>query len=272
MTEASTDLPELDTAIRTVYRGPLEEFVRRRDAMTKQLRGGGRREDAEHVKALRKPSRIAWALNSVAFDDAAAMERLLGSLTAAQASGGDDLRAVLGDVRAAARDFAAAASRAAIAAGHPIEPASLVHAVTAVIGDAGAFAALLSGRLVEIPDAGGLDFLAAVSPSAAPPPGKTSQPPAMDRAERVAAVRADLEQAEASLADARARRETAGRAVQDAQAKLETAEQRFQQAKDEADARRAELERARKEAKAITAQVDKAERAVADLRARMEDL
>ena len=64
---------ELETALLAVYRGPLEEFVSRRDALAKQLRAAKRREDADRVKALRKPSRTAWVLDAIVHEDPASI-------------------------------------------------------------------------------------------------------------------------------------------------------------------------------------------------------
>ena len=46
-----------------LYGLPLEDFVAERDALAKRLRGEGRREDAQAVKALAKPTVAAWAVN-----------------------------------------------------------------------------------------------------------------------------------------------------------------------------------------------------------------
>src|SRR5687767_7115413 len=53
---------ELQRAVAAVYGGPFEDFVRRRDALAKELRAAGNRDAAALVKNLRKPSRAAWAL------------------------------------------------------------------------------------------------------------------------------------------------------------------------------------------------------------------
>lgn len=49
-----------------LYGLPLEEFTKARDALAKDLRGAGKKEAAEEVKALRKPSVAAWAANQAA--------------------------------------------------------------------------------------------------------------------------------------------------------------------------------------------------------------
>jgi hypothetical protein len=49
-----------------LYGLPLEEFTRARDELARELRKAGNREAADEVKALRKPSVSAWAVNQLA--------------------------------------------------------------------------------------------------------------------------------------------------------------------------------------------------------------
>lgn len=49
-----------------LFVGSLDEFVKRRDELVKQLKQEGDKETAAAVKALRKPSTAAWAINQVA--------------------------------------------------------------------------------------------------------------------------------------------------------------------------------------------------------------
>jgi len=55
-----------DDALDEVYLGDFEGFVARRDALVTQLRADGDGEEADRVKALKKPSRTAWAVNQFA--------------------------------------------------------------------------------------------------------------------------------------------------------------------------------------------------------------
>jgi hypothetical protein len=48
-----------------LYGLPLDAFVPERDALAKRLRADGRRGAADEIKALRKPSVAAWAVNQV---------------------------------------------------------------------------------------------------------------------------------------------------------------------------------------------------------------
>src|SRR5262249_24601881 len=161
--------------------------------------------DAGRVKALRKPSRMAWLLDTLIHEDSASIDQLAAAIGAGQT--GTDLRAALETLRAAVRDVAAAGARVAIRAGHPVEANAIAAAVHAVIGDASAFAEWRAGRLLDVPEGGGLDMLTAIqviapatqpsspsSPSAGPPP---SQGP-VTVAPRAAPAEQDVELARAA--------------------------------------------------------------------------
>lgn len=274
--------PELDADIIAVYRGPLDEFISRRDALVKQLRAAKRREDADRVKLLRKPSRMAWLLDTLVHEDSASIEQLAAAIAAAQT--GTNLRAAFETVKAAVREVAAAAARVAIRAGHPMDANAIATAVHAVIGDAGAFAELRAGRLVDVPEGGGLDMLTAIQvvapaatlPSSEPPDHRAvevaprEQPAKQDDA-LVKAARAELHRTEALLADRRERSEHAAQLVRDAEKSLDAAERALLNAHAAVQARRAEVERARQAAAVATSAVADAEQAVAAARARVVD-
>jgi hypothetical protein len=264
---------EVEAEMVAVYRGPLDEFVSRRDALVRQLRAAKRREDADRVKLLRKPSRMAWLLDNIVHEDSAPIEQLAAAIGAAQT--GTNLRVALETVKAAVRDVAAAGARAAIRAGHPVEANAIAAAVNAVIGDASAFAELRAGRLVEVPEAGGLDMLTSIqaiapatTPSSSPPPSREPvnvaprAEPAKQDAELAKAARDELHRAEASLADMRERSEHAGQAVRDAQKQLDAAERELLNAQTAVQTRRAEVERARQAAAVAASALGDAERAL----------
>jgi hypothetical protein len=52
-----------DDAVDRLYGLPREDFIGERDALAKELRAGGRRDEATAVKALAKPTVAAWAAN-----------------------------------------------------------------------------------------------------------------------------------------------------------------------------------------------------------------
>jgi hypothetical protein len=283
MTTDPIDPADLEGAITAVYRGPFEEFIARRDALARELRASKRRDDAERVKSLRKPSRAAWALGQVVFEDPASVEQLAAAIVEAQDASPAGARTAQEGVRAAVRAVAEAGARAAIRGKNPIESSELVAAVRAVIGDAEAFAAFRAGRLVDVPEGGGLDLLAAMSLSGASPSvgrepvakapkrdaekDEKGQLPKTDKRERpsredAAAARAERRRVEEALTRARDRAKVAERAALSAQARLEAAEEQLERAQAQANVRREELERARQDADVAAAAVEEAERAV----------
>lgn len=67
---------DLDDRVAAVYGGPLTSFVAGRDALARELRSAGRRDDAARVRKLRKPKLVAWALDAGARADPGALATL----------------------------------------------------------------------------------------------------------------------------------------------------------------------------------------------------
>jgi hypothetical protein len=65
-----------DDAVDRLYGLPLDAFVAERDALVRELRGGGRRDEAAAVKALAKPTVAAWAANQAVRSQARAAREL----------------------------------------------------------------------------------------------------------------------------------------------------------------------------------------------------
>jgi hypothetical protein len=101
------DEAALNAEIDRLYGLPLDEFVPQRDAVAKKLRADKERDAAAVVKALRKPTAGAWALNQAVRRRSAETQALLGAgerLRAAHAgllTGGDrnELRAAMDEQR-----------------------------------------------------------------------------------------------------------------------------------------------------------------------------
>jgi hypothetical protein len=70
-------MSDRDDDHRSLYREPLQGFVAARDAVVKDLRAAGRADEAASVKALRKPSVPAWALDQLADRDPKGVGELL---------------------------------------------------------------------------------------------------------------------------------------------------------------------------------------------------
>jgi hypothetical protein len=60
-----------------LYAGDFDDFVARRNEVAKRLRDQGDREAADRVRALKKPSRGAWAINRVSADEPKLRDALL---------------------------------------------------------------------------------------------------------------------------------------------------------------------------------------------------
>jgi hypothetical protein len=107
-----------DDAIDRLYGLPLDAFVGERDALAKELRAAGRRDEAAAVKALKKPSVAAWAVNQALRTQGKAARELWqagDALAAAQEKilagegSGADLRAATERERAAVEPLVDAA-------------------------------------------------------------------------------------------------------------------------------------------------------------------
>jgi hypothetical protein len=95
---------------RDLYGLPLERFTEDRNALAKQLRGEGRRDEAAEVSKLRKPSAAAWAVNQLVrtqrrgidtlFDAGDMLQNAQAALLTGQAEPGD-LRTAVEAERAA---------------------------------------------------------------------------------------------------------------------------------------------------------------------------
>jgi len=83
-----------DEIIDRLYGLPLDQFTRARNEAARELRQQGRREQAEQVKALRKPTAAAAAVNQLVRKHRAQVEAFLGAaatLRDAQVAGKGDL-------------------------------------------------------------------------------------------------------------------------------------------------------------------------------------
>ena len=82
-------VPNLDHELDELYGLPLEDWTRARNDLAARLKKAHQSEDADAVRALRKPSVVAWAVNQLARREERAMRDLLAA--------GDRLRSVQED-------------------------------------------------------------------------------------------------------------------------------------------------------------------------------
>jgi hypothetical protein len=120
--------PDRDERIARLYGLPPEEFTPGRNALAAELGADGDREAAAAVKALRKPTTAAWAVNQLVRAEPDLVEALLGAggelrqahRQAASGRGAAQLRAAAAAERAAVEMLLAKASAAI---GRPLTPA-----------------------------------------------------------------------------------------------------------------------------------------------------
>src|SRR3954471_9190063 len=83
----------LERELERLYGLPLGEFTAARNDLAKRLRADGKTDDAEQVKALKKPSVAVWLANQLVHHDEVDVQRLLKAgetltRTQAQVAGG----------------------------------------------------------------------------------------------------------------------------------------------------------------------------------------
>jgi hypothetical protein len=238
-----------------LYALPLEEFTAARDRIAKKLREGGDKAAADAVRALRKPSVPAWAVNQVARAEAKAVGRLFAAgekLQDAQKKlmRGGDAKEVQ-DAGAAERDavkaLVSSARKILKAAGLGTTEATLERVAdtfyaTAVDPDAREH--VRSGRLpkeLKRVGFGEIPELSLVAGGKSAPP-KASKPPAKERREAEKLARA-AEDAHAIAADAEERAADLARRADDAMAKAKEAKEAARFARRAAEEKRREAEK-----------------------------
>jgi hypothetical protein len=222
-----------------LYGAPLEEFIARRDARAKELRGSDRAV-ADAVKKLRKPSASAAAVNRLARDAADDVEALLAAgeaLRQAQLGGGDR-----DAIRDAARDEREGVERLVDQAGRLSgavreEVRETLHAAAT---DEEARELVRRGVLTEARRAVGLGGFGAAPAAPAPARKKSTREQRREEKERERQAEAEAERTRKAEAEAE-RKRVARERVKEARAALREAEK-------EVERRRRALERAEKEA------------------------
>jgi hypothetical protein len=172
----------VERAADELYGLPLPDFTKARDELARRLRQEGLRDEANAVKALRKPTVGAWALNQLAQRRSKEVERLLSTgkrLRDAQAAllaGGD--RAALQRASAEERELVDKLTRDATAVAGEAGTggtASLDERIRATLHaaalDEETAAELAAGRLVREREAAGLFGAASAAPR---PAGKAA--------------------------------------------------------------------------------------------------
>jgi hypothetical protein len=226
--------PALPDEAGALFRGAPEGFVAARDALAAALRDAGRADDAAAVKALRKPTVVAWALNQLVVRDPAGVQALVDAgaeVRAAQQAAlsskrgaTERLRSAGTARRGAVTTLAAVAAEALAGTGRGAETHAdaIARALQTCSVDPEAGSALAAGTL-ERPPADSAGFgdvfgLTSIDGGAATTPAPASTARARPKEARPASERATLRAEVARLTrdrDAAARRERKARAAAD---------------------------------------------------------
>lgn len=181
---------------------PPDEFVAARDALAKRLKGDGDKEASASVKALRRPTVAAWAVNQVARStvgrkDIAALvqigDRLRDAHDALLEGKGD---AGIREATTERRKLVAKLTKQAVAkvgAGGEAQHDAITHTFDAAVADPEAGLAVRAGRLtkeLEAPSGFGGGLIFGADPAA---PARSSRPRRDERRAARQARRGDLE-------------------------------------------------------------------------------
>jgi hypothetical protein len=221
----------------SLYGLPLDSFTRERDRRVKQLRSEGKRDAADALASLRKPTAAAWAINQLARKHARLVDLLLDAshrLVDAQRTGktGDELsrvnrrqREAIDKLVHAARELLAdrASEQTIRHVTETLRAASLTEEGREL---------LARGEVTQPISTTGWDIFAATASAPTAPTRKktTGRKPANDRSAKIAASREQLHQARAAHAQAVTNARTAENARQHAQEALADADRRHREA------------------------------------------
>ena len=244
-------VPELDAELDRLYGASLDEFTPARNELATRLRKAGQTEDAERVRALRKPSVAVWTVNQLARRHPGEIAELLESgerLRDAQAkalrgTAADTVREATGTERASLRKLTKLAEALLEDEGRPASPATLeriASTLRAAAVEPGAAPLLAAGRLPDEVESSGFAALAAMAP---PPSSKRGAAPKREKPRPNAAQIRKLESRAEKLAERAA--DLAERAER-AEALAAEARERASQAQSEAEAAARELRDARR--------------------------
>ena len=181
----------LETELDRLFQLPPGELVAARNALAETLRRAGDKASAARVKAIKRATPIAWALNQVHFAHPALLEQArehTNELRALQTQRGVDTRQLAHAVeqqRGAAQAVIDAALRAGRGAGLSdavLQPRKLLTTIQAWLAGKSDEA---PGRMTVELEASGFDAFAGVALTAAPAVPRTDRAPALEEATRM---------------------------------------------------------------------------------------
>ncbi|HET7856891.1 MAG TPA: hypothetical protein VFL41_10585 [Gaiellaceae bacterium] len=250
---------EVEPVATELYALPPEEFVKARDAKARDLRKAGKRDEAEAVRKLRKPTLAAWAVNQLARERELDVRRLLKAGERLREGQPDDAgflearqeeSAVIRRLLGAARDLLEKS-------GHPASDSTL-EGVASILRSAAVDEQgreeLAQRRITREYEPGGFELFSALLESARPGPrrGGTKRAPAPDRA----AARRRRRAAEQKAAEAEAEADGLERELVRHEQRITDIERELRDAERQAKALRTKVKRARDRAERTRKQAD----------------
>jgi len=215
---------------------PSEDFVRERKALARALRDEGRRDDAQAVEAIRKPSPIVLAVNRAARDrpqaakDAVAAAQRLGR---AQLAGKpDEYRALVGEMDAASALLSEVAVAQLSTTAKPTDAMRrrVADHIRGALANEEMRTLLLRGALAEEVASSGFDAYAGLpvpkrrsTPAAKPDPDAAARERRAREAKlkkELSATRAGLSEAERRVRDATRERDGLAKRLDELEAEL----------------------------------------------------
>jgi hypothetical protein len=205
-----------------LYALPRDEFTAARNAAAKQAREQGRRELAEQIGALRRPSTAAWVANLLAREQPGEIRALVelgdGLREAQHRLQGDELRSLSAQRHQLVHGLVQQAQALARAAGHPASETvtrELTNTFTAAVNSSAAAHALAGGRLTSAldPADAAAELFAGADTARTGEPVPDGEARSDDGRER---LRQDLERLRREATDADTARDEAQRALTDA--------------------------------------------------------
>lgn len=166
---------DLDEILDRLYAAPLSEFVALRNEAAKELRKAGERSTADEVKALRKPSAAAWAVNQLHFRGDEALDELARATAAVVEAHGDpaaDLQGAVQERRRCVDRLVDAAREILEEAGHGTTRDQMRRVMGTIEGATAQEPG--PGRLTEDLEAPGFDALLGLALAASPRAADTS--------------------------------------------------------------------------------------------------
>ena len=110
-----------DSAVETLYRGPLDTFVAERKRLAGELKAAGDKEDAARLAKLGRPSISAWAVNQLWWHERKALEHLFASAERVRKS----KQGAAAEHREALADLRSLAAARLVSAGHAAPEATM---------------------------------------------------------------------------------------------------------------------------------------------------